>query len=247
MKSKLLLCLALCLVAGLAGCSSAHPRSTAERLAPAGIWAKHLKTSWTNTAVVLHRANGEVVPLDAKQAVYTVKSINPAKPGKAFDRPVLAFMDPATRNVWIGGVDTGEVETNDFLGLVTYTNIFFESSAGIFRGGNVLTDGTFDCDESVIQKAQPGENLEAVIERYDKTADGPWPLSGAVWISTFQDAFRENFFYSGNLGSQSTPIQRVVVENGKLRLDFKSQKYGTTGNVWLDLNTLKVCRAVENK
>lgn len=219
------------------------------KMAPQGGWAKQLKVAWTNTKVVLYRASGESVQIDARKAVYSTWSIkDPAHKGKAFDRPVVAFMDPATRNVWIGGVDTGEMDTNEYFGSVAYTNIFFENGSEILRGDNVLVDGSWACDKSTIKTTQPGENLDAVIERFDQNTNGSWPFSEVHLVSNFRDDFRGGFFDPvHSLGDECTPIQRFGVANGKIRLDFKSEKYGTTGSVWLDLKTLKVEKSVEHK
>lgn len=219
------------------------------KMTPEGVWAKKLKVPWTNTEVVLHRDSGQTMRLDARKAVYMTWSIkDPAHKGKAFDRPVMAFMDPATRAVWIGGVDTGEIDTNEYFSSVAYTNIFFENGSEILRGDNILTDGAFSCDESAIKAAQPGEGLDAVIEQFDRNTNGSWPFFGNLWLSNFRDDFRGGFFAPvHNMGAESTPIQHCGVENGKLRLDFKSEKYGTTASVWLDLKTLKITKAIEHR
>ena len=206
--------------------------------------------------MVLYQATGEIVQLDAKKAVYTVWSIkNPAHAGKEFDVPMIAFIDSKTGNAWVGGMDALAIETNEFINddhtvstnYLVYTNLFFENDSQILMGGSQLSDGTFDCCESVLKKALSTEGLDSVIERFDKSTDGAWPCSGADWMTTFGDDFSEGFFNSGNLGSQTTQIQRVEIADGKLRLDFSSLKYQTTGSVWLDLNTLKVLKSVEHK
>ena len=80
-----------------------------------GTWAKKLKAPWTDSKVVLYRASGEVVQLDAKSAIYAVWSTKAStNQHKPFDIPVTAFIDPATRKVWAGWVDSGEVETNEY-------------------------------------------------------------------------------------------------------------------------------------
>jgi hypothetical protein len=202
----------------------------------------------------LYRATGEVLPLDAKSAIYTVWStVNPTNQHKVFDIPVTAFTDPATRKVWIGWVNSGDVETNEYenddhtvsTNYLTYTNLYFETDSEIFKGDNVMNDGTFNWDESMIKQAQPGEGLDAVIDRFEKNVGGAWPFSHTHGESRFSDYFQDDFFSSGNLGSQSTPIQRIEVSNGKLRLDFNSQQYKTTASVWLDLKTFQVRQIIE--
>jgi hypothetical protein len=71
-------------------------------------------------------------------------------------------------------------------------------------------------------------------------------LYGATWEAAFNNDFGEDFFSSGNAGSQSTQISLLAVADGKIRLQFYSLKYRTTGSVWLDLNTLKVLKTDEH-
>lgn len=268
MKSKLLLYLALVLSVGLWIWFNSHEQMTrwfkrelnrnptVVRIIPEGTWSKKLKLPWADTKIVLYRTSGEVVLIDAKKAVYTVWStkVSTNQP-QGIDYPVVAFIDPATQNVWIGAVNSGDVETNEFVAdehtiytnYLTYTNFYIENDSEILSGSSVLADGTFDGCESVIKKALPGEGLDSVIGRYDNSADTAWPPHGASWFSNFRGDFREDFFSSGNLGSQSTQIKRLEVADGKLRLDFDSLKYRTAGNVWLDLKTMKVLKTVEHK
>jgi hypothetical protein len=200
----------------------------------------------------LYRPSGEIVQIDARRAVYTVQSIK-APRSKGFDSPVIAFIDPETASVWIGQ-DTESVETNEFIAddhtlhtnYLTHTNLYVENGSEILSCGSVLVDGVFDGCESVIKKAQPAENLDSVIDRYDKSADSAWPLYGATWEAAFNNDFGEDFFSSGNAGSQSTQISLLAVADGKIRLQFYSLKYRTTGSVWLDLNTLKVLKTDEH-
>jgi hypothetical protein len=213
-----------------------------------------LKTPWTNSKVVLYRASGEVIQLDAKSAVYaawsTKASTNAHKP---IDIPVTAFIDPTTRKVWAGWVDAGEVETNEFenddntvsKNFLIFTNLYFETVSGIFRGDNVIWDGTFSWGESMVERAQTGEGLDSVIHQIETNTGSAGPFPHVIGISRFGDYFRDDFFSSGNMGSQSVPVKRIKVDNGKLRLDIDSLKYKTSASVWLDLKTFKVRKAVE--
>ena len=219
-----------------------------------GTWAKKLKTPWANTKVVLYRSNGQIVQLNAKQAVYTVWSTKGStNQSKGFDCPVAVFIDPATKKVWAGEVDAGEVETNVYqntddtvsTNYLIYTNLYFETASGIFRGDNVINDGTFDWDESVIKQAQPGEELNALIDRVETNTGTAWPFDHIHGESQFEDYFPDDFFSGNTLGTQSIPIQRIEVANGKLRLYIDSLKYKTTAGVWLDLKTFEVRRTIE--
>lgn len=221
---------------------------------PPVVLAKKLKEPWTDTKVVLYRASGEVVQLDAKKAVYTIWLIkDPAHPGKRYDQSFIAFLDPSTKNVWVGDTYDVEIETNKYdknedhstiIYYLTDTNLFFETDSQILRSGSELVDGRFVCEESPIKIAQPGEDLNSVIARFDQSTNTPWPSS---WTTQFLNDFREDFFDDGYMGDHSTQIQRIAIEHGKLRLDFNSLKYRTTGSVWLDLKTLKLKKAVEYK
>jgi len=218
------------------------------------MWAKSPKTPRIDTKVVLYRANGQTVQLDAKAAVYSVFfKMNLTNQSKPLNYPVVAFIDPATRNVWIGLVNTSAVQKINFINdagveltnYYTETNLYFETDSKIFVGDNVLCSGSFGCCESLIKQAPPGVGLDGVFDQVDKATGGLLPFPQVCWETFFGDCFRENFFSSGNLGAQSTPIQHIAVADGKLRLDFNSLKYGTKGSVWLDLKTFKVRRAIE--
>lgn len=219
-----------------------------------GTWAKKLKAPWTDSKVVLYRASGEVVQLDAKSAIYAVWSTKAStNQHKPFDIPVTAFIDPATRKVWAGWVDSGEVETNEYenadntvsTNYLVHTNLYFETDSGIFRGDVVIWDGTFDWGESMVGRAQTGEGLDSVIYRIETNTSSAWPFPHVHGESRFGDYFRDEYFSSGNMGSQDVPIKRIQVANGKLRLDIDSLKYKTTASVWLDLKTFEVQRAIE--
>jgi hypothetical protein len=220
----------------------------------AGPAAKKLKIPWTDSKVVLYRASGEVVQLDAKSAVYAVWSTKPStNQHKPFDVPVTAFIDPATKKTWVGWVAAGEIETNEYenadntvsTNYLVYTDLFIETGSEIIRGDNVIWDGTFDWDESMIKRTLPSGGLAAVIEGIETNAGSAWPFPHIHGETRFEDYFPEGFFSSGNLGSQSIPIQRIKISNGKLRLYIDSLKYKTTAGIWLDLNTFEVRRTIE--
>jgi hypothetical protein len=186
MKPKLIPCLALVLSCVLwVGCHPSVDSGTVRQPAY-GRWARQLKSSWTPAKIVLYRNSGEVVLLDAREAVYFVWSkTNSAGGRKGFDFPMMAFIDPATRNVWIGGVDTNPSDPADGV----YTNYFMETDSKILRAGNNLVDGVFDCQESPIQKAQPAETLDSVIGRYEKLDDDTLPFSPGNWLVRLADRF----------------------------------------------------------
>ena len=220
-----------------------------------GTVAKKLKIPWTDSKVVLHRASGEVVQLDAKSAIYAVWSTKAStNQHKPFDVPVTAFIDPATKKTWAGWVAAGdEIETNEYenadntvsTNYLVNSNLFIEAGSQIIRGDNVIWDGTFEWDESMIEQVQPDGWLAAVIEGIETNAGSAWPFPHIHGETRFEDYFSDGFFSSGNLGSQNIPIQRIEVSNGKLRLYVYSWKYKTMGSIWLDLNTFEVRRTIE--
>jgi hypothetical protein len=64
----------------------------------------------------------------------------------------------------------------------------------------------------------------------------------------FRSYFRDWFFYQevGASMSGSTLIQNVEVHGGRMRLDFTSEALHIPGSVWIDLNTWKLVKAVED-
>lgn len=207
---------------------------------------KTLKTPWTDFKVSLLRADGQVVQLNAKKAVYTIHitKLPSGKPHKGFDVPVTAFIDPATGNVWIGQVNSGNVDTNEIPALV-YTNFYFETGAGIFAGDSVMSDGMFDCDESLIKNAYPGGDLNGVIQQFEKIEAAPF--NHVHWEIRLDNYFSKDFFQILGVMHGGMEIQSAEVTNENLQLDFNSQKYGARGSVWLNLKTQKVTKAVEHK
>jgi hypothetical protein len=217
-------------------------------------WSTELKTPWTNSKVILYRESGDVVQLDAKSAVYSVVSTRVStNRHEPFDVPVTVFIDPATGKAWAGWAATGEIETNEYANddgspatnYLTHTNLFFETDSGIFNGENMIRDGAFCWDESMISRVQPEEGLDAVIARIGTKGGGAWPFDHTNGKSFFGDYFPDRFFSSHNMGNQTVPIQRIEVGNGTLRLYIDSLQYKTTAAVWLDLKTFEVRRTIE--
>src|SRR5580692_11724282 len=94
-------------------------RSVVIRMTPEGIWTRQLKSPWKDTRVALYRSSGDIIQLDAKEATYHVQAkINQKTNNAGFDMPMIAFVDPDTKNTWIGGEDNGE--TDEFGNI--YTN-----------------------------------------------------------------------------------------------------------------------------
>jgi hypothetical protein len=216
--------------------------------------ATKLKIPWTDTKVILYRATGERVELDAKAAVYTVWSTrNGTNLGKGYDYSMGAFIDPETRFAWVGWAGCGNVDTQEFarsdspssIIYLTNTNFYIQTDSAIVSGDAVLSDGAFHWSGSLINQAQPGEKLEELINRCEQSAGASWPNGQRGWENNFRHYFRDQFFSSDNFGTQQTPIQNVSVASGKLRLDFDSMEYRTKGGVWLDLKTFQIRHAVE--
>ncbi|HSY43033.1 MAG TPA: hypothetical protein VK811_03925 [Candidatus Acidoferrum sp.] len=132
------------------------------------------------------------------------------------------------------------VDTNEGFA-TTQTNFFFETDSGIFSGDSALWQGNFDCGESFIDKAGPGEDLNDVIAHFDRLEN---IFIGTFWTVPLRDYFRDEFF--ARFGFEgSTQIQSERIVRGRLELDFNSYRYETKGSVWLDLGTFVVRDAVE--
>jgi hypothetical protein len=217
-------------------------------------YATKLKTPWTDTKIVLYRATGEKVGLDAKGATYTVWTTrNGTNRGKGIDYSMGAFIDPATRLAWVGHAGRGDVYSLDFsrfdspssIVYLTNTNSYIQTASAIVSGEATMLGGAFAWSGSLINQAQPGEKLEELINHCEKSDGGLWPFGQRVWENSFRNYFRDEFFSSDSLGAADIPIQSISVAHGKLRLNFDSEEYRTCGSVWLDLETFNLARAIE--
>jgi len=247
MKPKLILCLALVLSGGWFGCAKAEQTvdivdadvRALPKQVEGEIWNKTLLTNWTDTKITLYRATGEVVQLNAKKAIYRIWTTNNwAGNHSSQNVCVVAFVDPKNGKVWLGSVDTDK----DF----KISDLYVENDSGIFGVRSILFAGTFYWHESLIARANPSKDVDAVIDRFEKNINVWWLLERWEPIS-FSSYFRIWFFYPHVTVSfiGATAIDHVEVTSGKLRLDFTSPAYKTKGSVWLDLKTWKFLKAVE--
>ncbi|HEV2695948.1 MAG TPA: hypothetical protein VG347_23880 [Verrucomicrobiae bacterium] len=216
--------------------------------AAAGTWRKKLKTPWTDTKAVLYRSNGEVVQLDAKAAVYTVCSTkpltNPTNLHKPFDIPVMAFIDPVTSNFWFGEANMGQqVESNG----PVYTNLFIETGSEIIRADNVMYDGIFDWDDSMVKKLPAGAGWEALTNYVETTPGDSWPFAGTLWEINLKPCFREDFFDQREIMHGDESVSHIEMTGGKLRLDFSNPDSKAQASVWIDLTIPKVLKTTETK
>jgi hypothetical protein len=247
MNPKLLLGLALVLGGGLVGCSRQIAEAVDADARPlpkavqGEIWNKTILTNWTDTKVTSYRASGEVAQLNAKKAIYQIWTTNNwAGNHSSQNVGVVAFVDPQNGMAWLGyaNLDKG-FKVLDF---------YVEDESGIFSGRNYLFAGEWRWNSSLIAKAGPGEGVGAIINRFEKNINGWWLLDIEKGIM-LSPCFRDWFFYPhvGVSYLGATPVDHVEVADGKLRLDFTSPAYQTKGNVWLDLKTRKMLKAVEYK
>ncbi|HSY17119.1 MAG TPA: hypothetical protein VK815_02240 [Candidatus Acidoferrales bacterium] len=213
-------------------------------------WSKRLKSPWTDTKVVLYRANGEVVQLDAKAAVYTVCSTkpltNPMNQHKPFDIPVAAFIDPVTKAVWFGEVDAGQPVDDESNGPV-YTNLFIETGREIIRASNLMYDGIFNWDESMVKQLPPAVGWEAMTNHIENIPDDAWPLAHTHWEIGLSRCFRENFFQQDGVMHGEQEIKHIEMTGRKLRLDFSGPAGKSKASIWIDLKTPKVLKTIETK
>jgi hypothetical protein len=263
MKPKIILCLALVLSSGLVGYSNiAHAdetnSSTLTNAAQSYVTAT-VKTNWMDAKVNLYRAIGGAVQLDAKREVVTIR-YGPY----TYDLDVLAFVNPETGNAWVG------LSANEQI-------FYLESESGIIGGkvhftamalGAARSDeldvingsmayGDLYWDRSLVPNAKRGEDVDAVIEQFNKNND---LKSVATAMHRERTTVIENslqrvetglnpwFFLDERHGSQfaETTIEAIDVSDGKLRLDLKNPTGSHKASVWIDLKTWQVVKVVQD-
>jgi hypothetical protein len=248
-RPKLILRLALVLSGGLSGCSETmHMSDTVDadlrplpKAVQGEIWNKTLKTNWTDTKITLYRATGEVVQLKAKKAIYQVWTTNNwAGNHSSNDRAVVVFVDQQNGKVWLGNANTDK-DTN-----FKVLDFYVENDSGIVSVSSILFGGAVQWHRSLIAKANPGEDVGAMISRLEKSINGWWLLEPREETS-LSPCFRQWFFYPRVYASAIgvTDAEHIEVNDGEFRMDFTSPAYKTKGSVLLDTKTWKVIKTVE--
>jgi hypothetical protein len=241
MKLKLILGLALVLGGGLFGCSTIVRHDSAT-----------VKTSWKDTKITLYRAASGAVQLDAKREVVTV-----VQGSNRDDWEVVAFVDPATENAWVGQTFTLEpifyieTESNILSGVVS-----FESDASGMSQQNLET-GEIIWNSSFVPNVKRGENVDAAIERFKKSdalklLGGVSTDAGSLVIGNnkeqVENGLDPSLFQMEHRGSQfkETTIEAIDASDGKLRLDLKNPAGSHKASVWIDFKTWKVVKAIQD-
>ncbi len=258
MKPKLILCIALVLRGGLFGCYNIA--SASETNAAQSYVAATVKTNWTDAKVTLYRTTRGTVQLAAKREVVTV-CYGPY----TNDWDVLAFVDPETENAWLGS------------SMVIQPKFYLETESGIVRGtvlfggmalggfspdehdvntNGVMAYGDVYWDRSLFSSVKRGENVDAVIEQFDKNnglelvTEPKFPEKTTVIENSLQrieNGLNPWFFVDERQGSQSvTTIEVVDVSDGKLRLDLINPTGNHKASVWIDLKTWQVVKTIQD-
>jgi hypothetical protein len=263
MKPKLLLCLALVLSGGWFGLWPAHAEETnvpvSTNLAQIYI-AATLKTKWPEAKVTLYRTTGGTVQPVARHEIVTV-IYGP----HTNDWGVLAFVDPETGYAWIGsGFDAGQM-------------FYLETESGIVRGevdfaamalgaprpdqkdvaNGAMAYGDLYWDRSLVPKVERGENIDAVIEQFNKTNG----LQAAGFemrqerstvlensLQGVETGLNPWLFQIERQGSRfkMTTVEAVEVSDGKVRLDLKNPTGSHQASVWIDLKTWQVVKTIQD-
>jgi len=265
MKSKIILGLALVLGGGLLGCSRiAHADETnnppSTNAAQSYVTAT-LKASWTNTSVTLHRTTRGPLVLGAKREVVTFREGQYTN-----DIDVLAFVDPQTGNAWAGssgGIPPPSFYLETESGILRGTVWFGTVALGAVRPdehdviSGIMPFGQVNWDCSLIPSVKHGDNVDAVIEQLDKDNNLQSIATGMrrEKVTIIQNSLqRVNnglnawFFVDERPGSQSAATMAGVVDvsDGKLLLNLTSPTDAHTAGVWIDLNTWKVVKVLQD-
>jgi hypothetical protein len=219
-----------------------------------------VKTNWMDAKVTLYRAMGRAVQLDAKLEFVTL-IYGP----HTNDVNILAFDDPETGNAWLGSSEVIQpkfyLETES--GIVRGTVVFARMALGGFRPdehdvstNGVMAYGEVHWDRSVFPRVKRGENVDAVIEQFDKNnglklmAKPMFPQKTTVIENSLQrieNGLNPWFFVDERQGSQSvTTIQAIDVSDGKLRLNLINPTGSHKASVWIDLKTWQVVKTIQD-
>ncbi len=112
-------------------------------------------------------------------------------------------------------------------------------------------------DHSLVQNVKRGENVDVLIEEFNKTND---LKSVATAMHRERTTIIENslyrvenglnpwFFVAEGHGTQfaETTIETIDVGDGKLRLDLKNPTGSHKASVWVDLKTWKVVKVIQD-
>jgi hypothetical protein len=243
---------------GLFGCfrtASANETNVAQSYVTATV-----KTNWTDVKVTLYRTTGGEVQLNAKREIVTA-----IYGSYTNDVNILAFVDPETRNAWLGSSEVIQpkfyLETES--GIVRGTVLFAGMALGGFRPdehdvntNGVMAYGEVHWDRSFFPSVKRGENLDAIIEQFNKNnglklvAEPMFPEKITIIENSLQrieNGLNPWLFVDERQGSQLvTTIEAIDVSDGKLRLNLKNPTGSHKASVWIDLKTWKVVKVVQD-
>ncbi len=187
------------------------------------------KLPWKQTKQTLYSKNGKTVVIDAKRCRFQFKKGNL----HPIEISVLVFVNPATGNVWAG-------RDVDF---------YVETDSGIIGGW--LPDCILQWRKSFIGKINPGERLDDIAKRFatDKTYRAELITDDDLKpIADLRNVVEPWFFAVQEGGSEpptSARSKKFQIKDGLLQMDLVGLS-AAKATVWVDLDTRKVVKAVEN-
>ncbi|MGH7991129.1 MAG: hypothetical protein ACREDS_13185 [Limisphaerales bacterium] len=223
-----------------------------------------LKTNWTGATVTVYRTFGGPVQLDARRAIVTEIVAH-----RTNDFVVTAFVDPKTRNSWLG-------TTADFPPDIQ-SRFYFETESGIYSGQVWFARGALGTvmpyEHNVIDGAEAfgeinwwgslfprvkRETIKTVVEQCNKNGGWKWVLAekgNPQTTSIIEDSLRhiENginpwFFVDEGRGQglRVTTIESVETRGGISRLNLRSPSGAHRASVWIDPKTWKVLKVIQD-
>jgi hypothetical protein len=158
------------------------------------------------------------------------------------DKPILDLVMPMKIYVTAFVSDSGKTWAGPEM------DFYIETDRGIIGGG--ILDGRIItwCHSLVTNRPSEKLDLARVIRRFDQEAheislqDARQSHKSELWTdlwSYFNNIFRDHTF--GGFDFRATEVTGNVV-----RLDFKNEKKQSTGTAWIDINTKRIVKAIED-
>jgi hypothetical protein len=188
---------------------------------------KSFRKQWEATTNSLHAANGVIRRNAAKEALYEIKSI-------ATDRvfgeiELTAFIDSQSGKTYVG----------------PKADFYFEWKSGIV-GGQILDGGAIRWWDSLV-KASNYNDLNEAISAFDSQVTGEKLVSHEP-ATLFHNVLKLWFVSRTPFNSFSapTPLLGVELKGDLLKLDLKSADGKSQASIWIEPNTRKIVKAVQD-
>jgi hypothetical protein len=185
------------------------------------------KTLWRQATIDLYPLAGTSFPVVGKKGAFEFEITS----NQDFEIPVEVFINENNYNVWAG----------------KKSGLYVEEEAGIT--GIQMYGGFLRFEKSAITKAKSNENLNDIANRYDNQVDHSDLLipqkETFVDMRTVLDPW---FFCSLPGGSQigMAKLLKVHLRRGVLELTLKSASGPDMADIWIDLGSKKLLKAIEN-